>query len=59
MVKDSSPGNPPNISARESLLQYVSEKVRHFQDLFGLSVGKAFMLWYGVEAIGLTEDTAY
>lgn len=43
----------------EQLLTYIPERVAQHRNTYGLSEGKAFMLWYGIEALGLSEDSAY
>lgn len=46
-------------SSIERILSYIEEQVERYSSAYGLSAGKAFMLWYGTEAMGLTEDVAY
>lgn len=45
--------------AKDNLLTYIADRVRHYQDLYKLSTGQAFMLWYGVEALGMDQDQAF
>jgi hypothetical protein len=42
------------------LLQYITERVEQYETRYSLPLrGQAFMLWYGVEALGLEEDEAF
>ncbi|HYI25865.1 MAG TPA: hypothetical protein VD767_10685, partial [Thermomicrobiales bacterium] len=50
------PGTPP---ALDQLLKYVQQQVESFESIYNLLTGKAFMIWYGVEALNLSEDSAY
>lgn len=40
-------------------VQHIQEQVQGYQEAYSLSAGKAFMLWYGIEALSLSEDEAY
>jgi hypothetical protein len=40
-------------------LKYLSGQVKHYQDEYSLSEGKAFGLWYALEGLDLEEDEAY
>lgn len=46
-------------SPHESLLKYIEQRVEGYENTYSLSRGKAFMLWYGVEALSLSEDSSY
>jgi hypothetical protein len=50
---------PSNQSPPEHLLKYISDQVEQFRKAYNLSTGQAFLMWYGIEAIGLSEDSAY
>ena len=43
----------------EELIKCISERVDHYKSFYIITTGQAFMLWYGVEAIGLDQDTSY
>jgi hypothetical protein len=49
----------PNHSPIKHLLNYISEQVAQYESTYDLSTGRAFLMWYGIEAIGLSEDSAY
>jgi hypothetical protein len=46
-------------SPEEQIRRYIQEQVARYESTYSLSTGKAFMLWYGIEALNLTEDSAY
>jgi hypothetical protein len=49
----------PSPSPVERFLKYIEQQATKYEDIYNLSRGKAYMLWYGVEALNLSEDTAY
>ncbi len=49
----------PKVSPIEQLSKYIQDQVSKYESTYNLSTGKSFMLWYGVEALNLSEDSAY
>ena len=47
------------MSSKTEFLEYLSERVDHYVSEYAVSKGKAFTIWYGVEALGMDEDAAY
>ncbi|HEX3529892.1 MAG TPA: AIPR family protein [Thermoanaerobaculia bacterium] len=46
--------------AQQSLTRYISQRVEHYTQFYRLNkTGKAFMLWYAVEALDLDQDAAF
>ena len=45
--------------ATKELLNYIRQRVEHYEEFYSLTTGQAFMLWYGVEALSLDQDQAY
>lgn len=43
----------------EQVLAYIKDQVDRYVSTYNLSSGRAFMLWYGIEANNLSEDVAY
>src|SRR5207248_2315364 len=48
----------PSMVSTDPLLDYIAQRVDQYVQQYQLSKGKAFMLWYGVEALRLSEDEA-
>ncbi|MDQ3692700.1 MAG: AIPR family protein [Chloroflexota bacterium] len=46
-------------SPGDHLLKYIPEHVAQYESNYNLSTGRAFLMWYGVEALELSEDSAY
>ena len=47
------------MSDNEDIVGYISACVDQFRSFYKISVGKAFMLWYATEALGLDQDAAH
>lgn len=45
--------------ANSDLIKYIKEHTDRYEAFYRIQTGKAFMLWYAVEGLGLDEDTAY
>jgi len=41
-----------------TLIEHIAAKVEYYKERFGLNTGKAFLLWYGIEALDLDENEA-
>lgn len=44
---------------KSEFLEYLDERVSHYEAEYAVSRGKAFTIWYGIEALGLDDDAAY
>ncbi len=40
-------------------LKSITDRVNHYEQFYKLSKGRAFMLWYAVEALDLDQDSAH
>jgi hypothetical protein len=47
------------MSENESVINHINEQVEVYSARYSLNVGKAFMVWYAIEALGLEEDIAF
>jgi hypothetical protein len=41
------------------LIKYISDSTNRLASFYKISTGKAFMLWYAIEALGLDQDAAH
>lgn len=52
-------GKRANQVSRAELLQYLVEQVEHFETMYPISRGQAFMLWYAIAGLGMDQDAAF